>query len=89
MTNESKYCTTYCRRCKNFAGMRNKLLNGRKTVWCRLADDGPLHVMFYHSAPKRCLERPPETICKYYVPAETASYLQLVLESKRITEYKK
>lgn len=88
MTDESKYHTTYCRRCKRFAGMRNKLLNGRKTVWCRISEHGPLHVMYMHSAPKRCKNHPPENICQYYIPAEHTSYLQLALESKRITELK-
>ena len=89
MTDESKYCTTYCKRCQRLIEVRTKCIHGRKTVLCKIAGDhNPPRVMYYHGCNPRNKIHEPETKCPYYLPKSTTSYKQLALESKRITELK-
>lgn len=86
MTDESKYCTTYCKRCQRFVELRTKKLHGRYTVLCQLSEDLPPRVMYYHGRNPGKSFHNKETKCLYYIPKSTTSYKQLALESKRITE---
>lgn len=83
---ESKYCTTYCRRCRWLVEVRNKCIHGRKTVLCQRPEWETSRVMMYHGRPaNRCIHAA-ENLCTYYTPKETTSYHQLALESRKITE---
>lgn len=83
---ESKYCTTYCKKCKRLVAYRSQLRDGRKTVLCRLRDDAPPHIMFHMGPPPRNRQHAAEKHCPYYLPKDSTSYVQLALESRRITE---
>lgn len=83
-----KYCITHCQRCKRLVEIRNKRINGRKTVLCRIEEHSAPRITMYHgNAPNKDIHAP-EKICPYYLPKETTSYCQLALESVKITEIK-
>lgn len=86
---ESKYCTTYCKRCQHFVEIRKQKIHGRYTVLCKMAGEKlPPRVMYYHGRNPGKSFHEKEIRCRYYLPKETTSYKQLSLESKRITELK-
>lgn len=86
MTDESKYHTTYCRRCGNLVEVRNKRIHGKTTVLCRTQGETTPTIRIYHGPHRQAYTHNPENICKYYAPKQTTSYHQLALESKRLTE---
>lgn len=87
---ESKYCTTYCKRCQRLVEIRRQKIHGHSTVLCRLSGENePPRIMYYHGRnPRNRFHEAEEPKCMYYLPKASTSYKQLALESKRITELK-